>query len=124
MNLGLKNKVAMVAGASRGLGLAVARGLAREGVSVSMSSRNLEAASEAAEAIRSEGGDVLAMAADVRSSDAIENWFHSTVEHFGGVDLLYTNSGGPPAGPVMPFDDEAWQATFNLLLLRPRYSRS
>ncbi len=117
MNLGLQNKVAMVAGASRGLGRAVARGLAREGVKVSLSSRNREAATEAADEIRAEGGEVLAMSADVRSADAIENWFHETVERFGGVDLLYTNSGGPPAGPVMPFDDEAWQATFNLLLL-------
>lgn len=117
MNLGLQNKVAMVAGASRGLGLAVARGLAREGVKVSMSSRNLEAVSEAADQIRAEGGEVMAMAADVRAAAAIENWFHETTDRYGGVDLLYTNSGGPPAGPVMPFDDAAWEATFNLLLL-------
>jgi 3-oxoacyl-[acyl-carrier protein] reductase len=118
MDLGLKNKVAMVAGASRGLGFAVARGLAREGAKVSVSSRNPEAAAEAAEKIRAEtGADVFSTAADVRSKDAIEHWHMETLERFGGLDLLYTNSGGPPAGPVMPFDDNAWQATFELLLL-------
>ncbi|HEY2845950.1 MAG TPA: SDR family oxidoreductase [Bryobacteraceae bacterium] len=118
MNLALKNKVAMVAGASRGLGFAVARGLAREGAKVSLSSRSPEAAAAAAEKIRAEtGAEVLALAADVRSAEALENWHHQTVEHFGGIDLLYSNSGGPPAGGVLKFDDAAWQAAFDLLLL-------
>jgi 3-oxoacyl-[acyl-carrier protein] reductase len=118
MNLGLTGKVAMVAGASRGLGFAVARALAREGAKVSLSSRNPEAALAAAEAIRAEtGAEVLALAADVRSPDALANWRHETVDRFGGVDLLYTNSGGPPPGPVLKFDDAAWQGAFELLLL-------
>jgi 3-oxoacyl-[acyl-carrier protein] reductase len=118
MNLGLTNKVAMVAGASRGLGFAVARALAREGARVSLSSRSPEAASAAAEKIRAEtGADVLAMAADVRSADALAHWHHETFDRFGGVDLLYTNSGGPPPGPVLKFDDAAWQGAFDLLLL-------
>jgi 3-oxoacyl-[acyl-carrier protein] reductase len=118
MNLGLTNKVAMVAGASRGLGFAVARTLAREGAKVSLSSRNPEAALAAASAIRSETGtDVFAVAADVRSADALANWQHETVDRFGGVDLLYVNSGGPPPGPVLNFDDAAWQGAFELLLL-------
>ena len=118
MNLGLTNKVAMVAGASRGLGLAVARGLAREGAKVSMSSRNAEAVQAAAEKISAEtGADILAMAADVCSADALAAWHKATIQHFGGLDLLYTNCGGPPAGPVLPFDDAAWQKTFEMLLL-------
>jgi len=118
MNLGLTNKVAMVAGASRGLGFAVARGLAREGANVSLSSSKPEAALAAADAIRTEtGADVVGFAADVRSADALENWHAETLERFGGVDLLYTNSGGPPAGPVLKFDDAAWQNAFELLLL-------
>src|SRR4029077_18096851 len=69
MNLGLTNKVAMVAGASRGLGFAVARALAREGAKVSLSSRSPEAASDAGYRISAEtGADVLAVAADVRSA--------------------------------------------------------
>ena len=108
----------MVAGASRGLGFAVARALAREGAKVSLSSRSPEAASAAAEKIRAEtGAEVLSIAADVRSADALANWHHETLDRFGGVDLLYTNSGGPPPGPVLKFDDAAWQGAFDLLLL-------
>ncbi len=118
MNLGLTGKIAMVAGASRGLGFAVARALAREGAKVSLSSRNPEAALAASDAIRAEtGAEVLALAADVRSPDALANWHDETVDRFGGVDLLYTNSGGPPPGPVLKFDDAAWQGAFELLLL-------
>ena len=118
MHLGLNNKIAMVAGASRGLGFGVARALAREGALVSISSRSAEAANAAAESIRQEtGGQVLAMACDVRSAEAISTWHQATVDKFGGLDLLMTNSGGPPAGPALKFDDAAWQAAFELLLL-------
>ena len=118
MNLGLQGKVAMVAGASRGLGFAVARGLAREGALVSMSSRKGDAIEQAAARIKAEtGAEPLAMACDVQSAKAIEAWFEATVQKFRGVDLLYTNSGGPPPGPALKFDDAAWQNAFELLLL-------
>ncbi len=114
MDTGLQGKVAMVAGASRGLGFAVARALAREGVRVSMSSRDAAAVGAAAASI---GPDVFSIAVDVSSPDAITAWHKATIERFGGIDLLYTNSGGPPAGPAMGQDDAAWQKTFELLLL-------
>ena len=118
MNLGLTDKIAMVAGASRGLGFAVARALAREGVQVSMSSRNAEAIAAAGARIEQETGrGVASMAVDVRSADDIARWHQATVERFGGVDLLYPNSGGPPPGPTLKFDDAAWQNAFELLLL-------
>lgn len=118
MDLGLTGKIAMVAGASRGLGFAVARALAKEGAQVSLSSRNAEAAAAAALKIEQETGTaVLAAAVDVRSADAIAQWHQMTVERFGGLDLLYPNSGGPPVGPALPFDDAAWQNAFELLLL-------
>jgi 3-oxoacyl-[acyl-carrier protein] reductase len=118
MNLGLTKKVAMVAGASRGLGFAVARALAAEGALVSLSSRSAEAAQAAAQKIQAEtGAQVFASAADVLSADAITRWHQATVEHFGGVDLLYTNSGGPPPGTILQFDDASWQKAFELLLL-------
>lgn len=108
----------MVAGASRGLGFAVARALAKEGVRVSISSRDGMAVSVAAGRIRQEtGAEVLAMPVDVRSGEAISAWFEKTIERFGGVDLLYPNSGGPPPGPALKFDDAAWQNAFELLLL-------
>ncbi|MGH9307889.1 MAG: SDR family oxidoreductase [Vicinamibacterales bacterium] len=113
MHLGLAGKVAMVAGASRGLGFGVAEALAREGARVSIASRDEGAIRDAAARI---GGDVLAVAADVTSAAAIERWAVFTAQKFGGVDLLFTNSGGPPAGPAISFDDRAWQESAELLL--------
>src|SRR5580692_4890546 len=118
MDLGLTNKVAMVAGASRGLGYAVARTLAAEGALVSMSSRDAEAISAAAQRIQKEtGGIVLAVAADVQSPGEIAHWHQLTMDRFDGIDLLYTNSGGPPPGATLSFDDAAWQRAFDLLLM-------
>ena len=118
MDLGLKSKVAMVGGASRGLGFAVAKALAAEGARVSIASRKAEAVAAASAAIEKETGNpVLGFAADVSSADAIAAWHKATVERFGDVDLLVTNSGGPPAGPTSSFDDAAWQSAFELLVL-------
>ena len=114
MNLGLEGKVAMVAGASRGLGYAVAEALAREGARVSIASRDERAITAAASRIG--GDDVLAMPVDVRSAAAITRWSEETQRRFGGVDLLFTNSGGPPAGAAISFDDAAWQDAVELLL--------
>ncbi|HLH44541.1 MAG TPA: SDR family oxidoreductase [Bryobacteraceae bacterium] len=118
MNLGLTGKVAMVAGASRGLGFAVARALAKEGVRVSISSRNAEAIAAAAAAIERDGGaEAMAMRVDVRSAEDIQHWHEATRDRFGGLDFLYPNSGGPPPGPALQFDDAAWRNAFDLLLL-------
>jgi len=118
MDLGLNGKVAMVAGASRGLGYAVARGLAAEGASVSISSRDASAIAAAAEAIGSDtGSPTLASSVDVSSGEAIQAWFDATVARFGGVDLLFVNAGGPPAGAALSFDDAAWRSAFELLVL-------
>lgn len=113
MDLGLSGKVAMVAGASRGLGYAVAAALAREGARVSIASRDAAAIRAAGERI---GGDVLPVAVDVRSAEGIQHWTEQTRQRFGGVQLLFTNSGGPPAGPALSFDDRAWQDAIDLLL--------
>lgn len=113
MDLGLTGKVAMVAGASRGLGFAVADALAREGARVSIASRDESAIAAAAARI---GGDVLAVPVDVTDAGAIARWAAETRQRFGGVDLLFTNSGGPPAGPAIGFDDAAWQQAVELLL--------
>jgi 3-oxoacyl-[acyl-carrier protein] reductase len=118
MDLGLKGKVAMVAGASRGLGYAVARCLAAEGALVSMSSRQEAAIADAAKRVSAETYmDTLAVPVDVRDAASIANWHAKTMEKFGGVDLLFTNAGGPPSGTVLSFDDDAWKAAFELLVL-------
>jgi 3-oxoacyl-[acyl-carrier protein] reductase len=116
MDLGLKGKVAMVAGASRGLGFAVAEALAREGAIVSMSSTSLASIDAAAKRLSSNGSTVLGMTVDVRNGDQIAAWAQKTVERFGGIDLLFTNGGGPPSGAAISFDDAAWQNAVDLLL--------
>lgn len=117
MELGLTGKVALVAGASKGLGYAVARALAGEGAIVSISSRDEKAIGEAAARIaRETGAKILATPVDVRSAADIERWVSATAAKFGGVDALLTNSGGPPAGPAVSFDDKAWQDAADLLL--------
>ena len=116
MDLGLKGKVALVAGASRGLGFAVAEALAREGAMVAISSSNDASIAEAAKRLSSAGGQVHATAVDVRNGDQIAAWAKSTVDRFGGIDLLFTNSGGPSAGATLSFDDAAWQNAIDLLL--------
>jgi 3-oxoacyl-[acyl-carrier protein] reductase len=114
MDLGLKGKVAMVAGASRGLGFAVAQALANEGALVSIAARNETGICAAAQKLGSQ--NVLATPLDVRSADGIARWARATTERFGGIDLLFTNAGGPPAGAALSFDDAAWQSAVDLLL--------
>jgi 3-oxoacyl-[acyl-carrier protein] reductase len=117
MDLGLKGRVALVSGASKGLGFAVAKALAGEGAHVSISSRDEKAISDAAKRIGQEtGAKVVSMAVDVRDKAAIERWIASAADTFGGIDALMTNSGGPPAGEAVSFDDNAWQDAAELLL--------
>ncbi len=118
VDLKLSGKVAMVGGASKGLGFAVARALAADGAQVSIASRNRQTIEAAGRRIEEDTGvPVLATAADLASADAIARWHQETLDRFGGIDLLFTNAGGPPAGRVLDFDDAAWQAAFELLVL-------
>ena len=118
MDLGLKSKIAMVGGASKGLGFAVARALAAEGAHVSIASRDAEAITRAARTIAQEtGGETLGVPADLSKADAIAHWHAATMAKFGGVDLLFANTGGPPAGTALSFDDQAWESAFHLLLM-------
>ena len=119
MDLGLRGKVAMVAGASRGLGFAVARALLREGAQVSMASSKHQAICDAAKQLKAEIGSdsVLPVEADLRKGDAIVAWRDATIDRFGGIDLLFVNTGGPPPGTALSFDDAAWQSAYELLLL-------
>jgi len=117
MDLGLRGKVALVAGASKGLGYGVARALAGEGAIVAISSRDAAAIEEAGARIAKEtGATVFASPVDVRSAEAIDRWVAATIERYAGVDALMTNSGGPPAGAAVSFDDQAWQDAADLLL--------
>lgn len=118
MNLGLKEKVAMVAASSRGLGFGIAKALAFEGAKVSIASRNLDEAERAAAELRQEtGARILASRLDAKDSDTINEWTSRTMAEFGGIDLLIANAGGPPAGNFDNFSDQAWQDAFELNLL-------
>ncbi len=118
MDLQLKNKRALVTGSSRGLGYATARGLALEGCNVAINSRDAESLSDAADKLKSEtDSQVIALAGDVTDPKTPGVLIEKTVKAFGGLDLLVTNSGGPPVGRFESFDDATWQSAFELNLL-------
>jgi 3-oxoacyl-[acyl-carrier protein] reductase len=118
MDLRLANKVMMVGGASKGLGYAVARALAAEGAIVAIASRDEAAVRRAADAIRTETrATVLPVSADLSRERDVAAWHAATVKEFGGVDGVFCNTGGPPAGGAMTFDDAAWHQAFELLLM-------
>jgi 3-oxoacyl-[acyl-carrier protein] reductase len=109
MNLELKDKVAIVGGASMGIGYGIARILAQEGANVVLAARREPALSEAAERLRKEtGARVLAVAADARKADDCRRIVDTVKAEFGGVDILVNNDGAPPLGEALSFDDTAW----------------
>jgi 3-oxoacyl-[acyl-carrier protein] reductase len=117
MDLQLAGKVAMVSGSSRGLGYAVARALAAEGCAISMVSRQGAVIGEAARQLREQtGAEVLAMPADVSVAGDVMRWCDATEQRFGGIDLLFTNGGGPPMGAALSFDGPAWEQAAQLLV--------
>ncbi|MBN2550801.1 MAG: SDR family oxidoreductase [Anaerolineales bacterium] len=118
MDLGLKGLSALVAGASRGLGYAVALELAREGVQVAINSHNLDKLTTAAQAIsESTQSRTLALAGDITDPEAPGRLVEQAAAAFGGLDLLVTNAGGPPPGRFETFDDAVWQRGIDLSLL-------
>ena len=118
MNLGLKDKVIMVAAASKGLGFGIAQAVAQEGAKVSIGSRTEADILAAAKQLQTETGvETLGSVLDVRDPNSIGQWVDATVAQFGGVDGLVVNAGGPPAGQFDDFDDDDWQSAFELTLL-------
>jgi 3-oxoacyl-[acyl-carrier protein] reductase len=114
MDLGLKGKVALVGGASRGIGQAIAMGLAREGCRVAICARNEPPLLETAEAIRRETGvDVFAAVCDMARAEDIERFVAQTVERLGRLDIVVNNAGGPPLGAFERHSDQAWQAALD-----------
>ncbi len=119
MELGLKDRVAIVAAASQGLGKAVAMGLAREGARVVICSRDQARIEAAAREISHEtdGGIVYPVVADVTSDDEIKALVSSAVTKFGRIDILVTNAGGPPVGAFTSLSDTEWEKGFTLNLM-------
>ncbi|MFZ5910510.1 MAG: SDR family oxidoreductase [Chloroflexota bacterium] len=115
MDLKLNGKVALVTGASRGLGFAAASTLAHEGCRVAVNGRDEAKIKAAAEKVHRETGtQVLGLAGDVSLPDMPEKLIQQTIAAFGGLDLLMTNAGGPPAGTFESFDEETWQKAVEL----------
>jgi 3-oxoacyl-[acyl-carrier protein] reductase len=118
MDLGLAGKTAIVGAASKGLGKACALALAAEGARVTICARTEpELAAAAADIGRQTGADVLTVPADLGTAAGIEDVVAATVQRFGGVDVLVTNSGGPPRGAFADFADDDWVAAFELVTL-------
>ena len=118
MNLHLQGKRALVTGASRGLGYAVAQVLADEGASIALNSRTPDTLTSAAKTLSGQTGtQVVAVPGDVSDPAVPAQLITQTVEFLGGLDLLVTNAGGPPPGRFESFDDAAWETAIDLSLM-------
>ncbi len=109
MDFKLKNRVAMISAASKGLGKACALALAKEKCRVSICARGAEELEKARVEI-AKHGEALSLVCDVSSASDLEDWYRQTIDRFGQVDILVTNTGGPPVKRFMELTDEQWIA--------------
>ncbi|HEX7595587.1 MAG TPA: SDR family oxidoreductase [Gemmatimonadaceae bacterium] len=117
MDLGLRGKVAVVSASSKGLGRAIAEELAAEGANLVVCARGEDALRQTADSIRkSSGVTVVEVAADVSEQSGIDRVAKTALDKFGKVDILVTNSGGPPSGPFESLTPEMWESATRLLL--------
>ena len=119
MDLGLKDKVVMVAASSKGLGYGIALEAAREGAILSLGSRNQKNLKSAAERIEKEtpGARILTSRLDVAEASSIEEWVNYTLKELGSIDCLVVNGGGPPPGTFDETDDRNWEIGFQNTLM-------
>jgi 3-oxoacyl-[acyl-carrier protein] reductase len=119
VDLGIEGRRALVMGASRGIGRATAAALAGEGARVAVASRSQERIESAARELSGAGGRVLAFTADAGDLDSLAALAREVHEELGGVDILVTNTGGPPLGGPLGLGRGAWQAAYQSLVLGP-----
>lgn len=118
MDLQLKGKRALVTGASRGLGYATAFGLAKEGARLVINSRDEAAIQPAAKTIANKtGSEVFGISGDVTDPATVRKLIEESARKLGGLDILITNTAGPPSGKFESFDDETWQKAIDLSLM-------
>ncbi|RPJ44616.1 MAG: SDR family NAD(P)-dependent oxidoreductase, partial [Candidatus Latescibacterota bacterium] len=116
MDLGLGGKAALVTASSTGLGRAVAVALGREGARVMLCARSAEKLGEAVREVERAGGEAHAFCCDLTDSTSIDAALAEAAKRFGGVDVLVTNSGGPPPGMLGDIAEEAWRTAADSLL--------
>ena len=117
MEMGLAGSGAIVAGASAGIGQAIAEGLAREGARVALLARRTERLQEVAEGIREAGGEAVPIPCDLTDREAVQRSVAAATEAVGGIDVLVTNAGGPPAGGFLDREPRDYETAFRLLFL-------
>lgn len=117
MDLGIEGRVALVMGASRGIGRGIAAALAREGARVAIASRSEERIGEAAAAI---GERATAFVADTADTERLAALPGEVAEALGPVEILVANTGGPPLGGALDHELEEWEAAYRSLVLAPR----
>ena len=115
MDLGLKDKVALVTGGSKGIGKALTRTLASEGCKVAICARGPEALEQTAQEIQAEtGSEIVGFAADLTNPDDVPRMVDSVVDHFGRIDILFNNAGSSPGGLLEDLTEEDWAQSLQL----------
>ncbi|MBI4011611.1 MAG: SDR family oxidoreductase [Candidatus Rokubacteria bacterium] len=117
MDLGLRGKVALVTGSSRGIGRAIAVELAREGCRVALCARGKESLEAAAAEVRALGAEAVAAAADVTTEGGVREAVDATLAAFGGIDVLVNNVGGSTGSSFLESGAEEWQRAIDLNLI-------
>jgi 3-oxoacyl-[acyl-carrier protein] reductase len=117
MDLGLGGKVALVMGASRGIGRGIAEALGREGARVALSARSQDALTEVAEGM---GSETAVVPADTADLEGVKELPKRVAEALGPVEILVTNTGGPPPGGALDHPREAWEEAYRSLVLAPQ----
>lgn len=114
MDLGLQGKIALLTGASRGLGFATARVLAQEGVRIAINARDEKRLSAAGDELGKTGAEVISLPGDVTDPETPAKLVGATFAVLGGLDLLFTNAGGPPPALFEEISEAAWQDSIEL----------
>ena len=114
MDLGLKNKIALLTGASSGLGFATANALAGEGARIAINSRDENKLASARDQLTAAGAEVIILPGDITDPAVPARLVEETVAALGGLDLLFTNAGGPPPSAFEDISEETWAQSIDL----------
>lgn len=116
MDLGLEGKVAVITGATAGIGLASAQKFVQEGAKVAICARNPDRLAETVAHLQAQGGDVFGLVTDIANPAEIERFFNAVAAHFGRIDILVNNAGTSLRGPFLQMSDEDWNSDLELKL--------